>query len=116
MPSLPGYTRWIEAGGFAGVVNFRWQRGTDALPPHVAGHVGYAVVPARRGQGIATRALALILVEARAVGLAAVELTAEPANLPSVRVIEANGGAMVGLEDEPEALGGRRVARYRIAL
>lgn len=113
---LPGYTRWIAAGGFAGVVHLRWQPGTEALPPHVAGHIGYAVVPERRGEGIATRALGLILAEARGLGLGAVTLTVEPANLASVRVILRNGGVLAGVEDEPAALGGRRVARYRIAL
>lgn len=116
VPRLPGYTRWIEAGGFAGFANLRWQRGTDALPAHVAGHIGYGVVPEQRGQGIATRALALLLDEARGVGLGHVELTADPANVASLRVIAANGGAQVGRETEPPALGGREIIRWRIVL
>lgn len=116
VPRLPGYTRWIEAGGFAGFANLRWQKGTDALPAHVSGHVGYGVVPERRGQGIATRALALLLAEARAVGLGHVELTADPANPASLKVIAANGGVLVGRETEPPSLGGREIVRWRIVL
>ncbi len=114
MPRLPGYTRWISDGGFCGFVNLRWQNGTEALPPHVSGHVGYGVVPARRGKGIATRALALILDEARELGLRHVELTAEVDNLASQRVITANGGMQIGRAMEPDAHGGREIIRWRI--
>ncbi|WP_291299063.1 GNAT family N-acetyltransferase [Elioraea sp.] len=116
VPRLPGYTRWIDAGGFAGFANLRWQRGTDVLPPHVSGHIGYGVVPQRRRQGIATRALALLLDEARGIGLAAVILTAGLENLASQRVIAANGGIAMGRETVPPALGGREIIRWRIAL
>jgi len=32
-------------GEFCGQIAFRWQPGTEALPPHCLGHVGYSVVP-----------------------------------------------------------------------
>lgn len=82
----------------------------------MSGHIGYGVVPARRGQGIATRALALLLGEARSIGLGRVELTADLGNLASHRVIEANGGVAAGQETETAALGGRTIIRYVIAL
>lgn len=66
---LPGYRRWIWDGEFCGSVNFRWEPGTAALPAHCLGHIGYAVVPWKRERGYATRALALILPEARREGL-----------------------------------------------
>jgi predicted acetyltransferase len=65
VPRLPGFRRWIWDGAFCGSIGFRWQPGTPALPPHVLGHIGYAVVQWKRGRGCATRALAPMLVEAR---------------------------------------------------
>lgn len=82
----------------------------------MSGHIGYGVVPERRGRGIATRALALMLDEARALGLGHVLLTAEPSNLASVRVIERLGGVAVGRGREPSAHGGREIVRFRIDL
>ena len=48
VPRLPGYRRWLWDGEFCGSIGFRWQRGTEALPPHCLGHIGYAVVPWKR--------------------------------------------------------------------
>ena len=46
---LPGYRKWMWDGEFCGSIGFRWQPGTEQLPPHVLGHIGYAVVPWKRG-------------------------------------------------------------------
>lgn len=46
---LPGYRRWMWDGEFVGTSGFRWQPGTEALPRYVLGHIGYAVVPWKRG-------------------------------------------------------------------
>jgi predicted acetyltransferase len=89
---------------------------TSALPPHVLGHVGYAVVPWKRGLGYATRALALVLPEARVEGLEYVDLTTDPSNLPSQRVITANGGLLVERFEKPAQLGGDESLRFRIHL
>ena len=67
---LPGYRRWLWDGEFCGSIDFRWQPGTTALPPHCLGHIGYGVVPWKQGRGYATRALSLLLPAARAEGLA----------------------------------------------
>ncbi|HPU15536.1 MAG TPA: GNAT family N-acetyltransferase [Polymorphobacter sp.] len=118
MPRLPGYVRWIidDAGEFCGVVNFRWQHGTADLPDWVPGHIGYGVVPWQRRRGHATRALALLLGEARALGLAHVDLTAEADNQPSHAVITANGGSVIDRFTKPEAHGGAETLRFRIPL
>lgn len=116
VPRLPGFRRWIWDGEAAGSIGFRWQRGTTALPPHVLGHVGYAVVPWKRGRGYGTAALRLLLEEIRPLGLAFVELTADPGNPASQRVITANGGYLVERFVKQTAYGGGETLRFRIDL
>jgi predicted acetyltransferase len=53
------------------------------------------VVPWKRGRGYASRALALLLPEARREGLAYVELTTDVDNVASQKVIANNGGVFV---------------------
>ncbi|MDO9710119.1 GNAT family N-acetyltransferase [Paracraurococcus lichenis] len=115
-PRLPGFRRWIRDGGFCGAIGMRWQPGTPELPPHVLGHIGYAVVPWRRREGQATRALGLLLAEIAPLGLPWVELTTEPENLASIRVIEANGGRLVERFAKGPEYGGGPGLRFRIAL
>lgn len=113
---LPGYRRWLWDGEFCGSIGLRWQRGTEALPAHCLGHIGYAVVPWKQGRGYATRALREILREAKTEGLRYVEITTAPDNAASQRVIEHNGGVFVEEFLTPPALGGRRELRYRVRL
>jgi predicted acetyltransferase len=113
---LPGYSRWMWDGEFCGRINFRWRPGTEALPPHCLGHIGYAVVPWKQGRGYATQALRAVLEEAKAEGLRYVEITTDPDNLPSQRVIEHNGGVLFEEFVAPEALGGTRKLRYRVQI
>src|SRR3954470_23194419 len=40
VPRLPGYQRWMWDGEFCGTIGFRWQPGTEALPPLCLGHIG----------------------------------------------------------------------------
>jgi predicted acetyltransferase len=111
---LPGFRRWMWDGAFCGSIGLRWQPGTGALPPHVLGHIGYAVVPWKRGRGHATQALALMLEEARREGLPYVELTTDPDNRPSQRVILGNGGVLVERFHVPAY--GKEELRFRISL
>ena len=113
---LPGFHRWLWDGEFAGSIGMRWQPGTAALPPHCLGHIGYSVVPWKRGKGYATKGLRLLLPEARLVGLPYVEITTDADNIASQRVIEANGGELVEHFTKPPQFGSRPGLRYRIAL
>ncbi len=113
-PRLPGLRRWMWDGEFCGAINARWQPGTVALPPHVLGHVGYTVVPWKRRRGYATRALALLLPQLSFLDLPWVELTTEPDDVGSQRVIEANGGVLVEEFEQGPEHGGGPGLRYRI--
>ncbi len=113
---LPGFTRWMWDGEFCGSIGLRWQKGTTDLPPTCLGHVGYAVVPWKRGRGYATRALRALLDDVRAEGLPHVVVTTDPDNVASRRVIEANGGTLVERFIKPASHGGGQGLRYRIDL
>jgi len=108
-PRLPGLVLWIVDDAFCGTINLRFQLDGEDLPPHVSGHVGYAIVPWKQGAGRATRALAMLLPLARAAGLARVMVTCDAGNLASQRVIEKNGGERI--DDAPPLRRGDPVKR-----
>jgi predicted acetyltransferase len=116
VPRLPGYHKWIWDGEFCGSIGLRWQPGTTELPPYCLGHIGYSVVPWKQRQGYATRALALLLPEGKAEGLAFVEITTNADNVASQRVITSNGGQLIERFNKPAAYGGAPSLRFRIQL
>jgi predicted acetyltransferase len=111
---LPSLRRFIWRRGFCGTITLRWQPGTEALPPTCLGHVGYAVVPWRRREGLATAALRAILPEARRVGLRFVHVTAAVGNAASIGVVGKAGGVFEERFIAPPALGSRETLRFRI--
>jgi predicted acetyltransferase len=113
---LPGFRLWLWDIEFCGSIGLRWQPGTSELPAHVLGHIGYAVVPWKEGRGYARLALKLMLGHARAEGLHYVEITTNPDNAASRRVIEANGGVLIERFQRPAQYGGTDAVRYQIAL
>lgn len=113
---LPGFRRWMWDGEFAGSIGFRWQRGTPELPPTCLGHIGYSVVPWKRGRGYAKSALAQMLPEARAQGLPYVEVTTDVDNVASQHVVLANGGVLVERFVKGVQYGNRDGLRFRIDL
>src|SRR5438552_14342006 len=113
---LPGFRLWLWDTEFCGSIGLRWLPGTSELPAHVLGHIGYAVVPWKEGRGYAKLALKLMLEHARAEGLQYVEITTNPDNTASRRVIEANGGVLIGRFQRPAQYGRTDAVRYRITL
>lgn len=113
---VPGLRRWLWDGEFCGSISLRWQEGTTDLPPHCLGHIGYAVVPWKQGRGYAKAALAQLLPVARSVGLPFVEITTDPENIASRRVILANGGVLVEHFIKPPQFGSKPGLRFRIPL
>ncbi len=133
-PEIPRWTRVPEgyteadARAFLATSEQGWAEGTDAVfviadaTTHEllgtagihqigggSGEIGYLVRREARGRGVAPRAVRLVsgwaLTE---LGLARLELLAEPANLPSQRVAEKAGFAREGLVRSYREIKGRR--------
>lgn len=90
---------WItEDDEFVGYLALRHRLNAQLLEE--GGHIGYGVRPSRRRQGHASRALALALEEAAALGLDRVLITADDDNEASWRVIEKAGGVLEDVRNE----------------
>lgn len=111
---LPSMRFLIWNDGFCGVIGLRWKPGTTSLPPTCLGHVGYNVLPWRRGEGLATRALLALLPRAQDIGLPFVDLTTDPDNRASQRVIEKAGGRFLHRFTPPAAVSTVDKLLYRI--
>jgi predicted acetyltransferase len=93
--SVPKTHLWAVAEErFVGRISIHHEL-NDALRVE-GGHIGYDTVPSFRGRGVATDMLRQVLPVARALGLTAVLLTCDDTNAASIRVIEKNGGSLLG--------------------
>lgn len=96
---VPSTTYWLYADGVpVGFGNLRHFL-TDALRK-AGGHIGYGIRPGFRGQGYGKQLLALMLKEAKALGLAKVLVTIHKDNGASRAVAMANGGVIDDVDDE----------------
>jgi predicted acetyltransferase len=116
VPRIPGFRLWMWDGEFCGSIGLRWQPGTNDLPAYCLGHIGYAVVPWKQRRGYGTQALRLLLPMARERGLTYVDLTTDPDNVASQRVILANGGQIERRYRTGAAYGNAEKLLLRIAL
>lgn len=111
---VPQQTYWLQRddGSLVGEIRLR-PRLTEPFERH-HGHIGYNIRPTARGQGYATRQLALALGKAREQGVRRVMLPVEGENPASARVIEKNGGRLAWTRRDDET--GELVAAYWIEL
>jgi predicted acetyltransferase len=89
----------VRSGEEAGRINLRLGSG-----PHIeryAGHVGYFVEPAHRGNAYASRALHLLKSVAHQLELDPLWITCDPENIPSRRACERAGAEFVEIVDVP---------------
>lgn len=105
---------WItDADAVVGFIAFR--RELNEHLRRVGGHIGYAVAPSRRREGIAGMALGLLLDRARSEGYERVMLTCDDDNVASARTIEGAGGELEDIVDGASE-GYARLRRYWIPL
>jgi len=102
----------VEGDAFIGEAHVRHE--LNAYLIREGGHVGYGIRPSRQRQGYGRLILALALEECRRLGLTRVLLTCLQDNVASARIIEANGGELENVIDDPAGRGPLR--RYWISL
>lgn len=116
----PGYvsatTLWLmDEDQFIGEVNIR-----HALTPHLlnyGGHIGYEVRYTACNKGYGKKMLALALIYARDVlKLSFVLITCDDTNIPSIKVIESNGGMLENKVNNVLEIGRVLTRRYWISL
>lgn len=78
----------------------------------VGGHIGYGIRPSERGKWYATEMLRLVLQEAQKLGLEKVLITCDDDNIPSIKVIENNGGVFERFTEK----NGNKMRRYWVTL
>ena len=88
-----------DDGNYAGVFNLRHR--LNAFLESGAGHIGYGIAPRFRRRGYATKGLALVLEEARAIGIEEAYLSVNKNNAGSLKAQLANG-ALIHHENETE--------------
>jgi len=120
---------WVPAYRFAlrldgvehAVGRLGFRVGTTDTIERYAGHLGYEVSPAFRGNRLAERSCRLILPLARRHGFHELWITCNPDNLASRRTCERLGAELIDTVDVPHdsdvfAPGSERKCRYLLAL
>lgn len=97
----------VDNNEFIGRVSIRHYL-TDALKK-VGGHIGYDIRPSKRRMGYGKKILALVLPEAKKLGINKALITCDETNIGSKKIIEANGGV---LENRVE-MGNGKPAKFR---
>ena len=105
---VPESTYWlVDNNEFIGRVNLRHKLNVNLS--RLGGHIGYDIRPSKRGKGYGRKILGLALQKAQQIGLDNVLITCNINNIPSKRVIEANGGIL----ENSEKVGDRQPDKLR---
>ncbi|STQ91166.1 GNAT family N-acetyltransferase [Iodobacter fluviatilis] len=95
VPRLSRARYWISDGEFAGDLSLRWQKGTSDLPAYCLGHLGYAVLPWKRGRNYAAQAILQLAPLAQSHGLSWIDIAMGIDNLASRRSAEKAGAVLL---------------------
>ena len=111
---VPYDTFWLVQDGARILGELRLRHHLTDMLAIEGGHIGYNIRPGERRKGYGTLQLRLGLEKARELGLTRVLVTCDDDNLPSAKIIEANGGVLSGRAISPES--GVPVRQYWIEL
>ncbi|WP_052262761.1 GNAT family N-acetyltransferase [Chromobacterium violaceum] len=95
VPRLSYARYWMIDNDYVGEINLRWQKGTSDLPAYCLGHIGYAVVPWKRGNGYACLALQQLKKMASEYQLDWLDISMDVSNIASRRTAEKAGAEFV---------------------
>lgn len=112
--AVPWTTFWLIRNNTDIIGEVRLRHHLTPALEQIGGHIGYMIRPSERRKGYGTRILAMVLDEARAMGLTRVLLTCDPNNTASWRIMERNGGVKGADSADPKT--GRMTSRYWIEL
>ncbi|MEM9627657.1 MAG: GNAT family N-acetyltransferase [Pseudomonadota bacterium] len=113
IPRVPSDVFFLVDGGtFIGEAGVRYTLNDWLL--QIGGHVGYGIRPMFQRQGYGKLILKLSLDILRESGVEKALVTCYDYNIGSARIIEANGGVLANLIDDPR--GGGKSRRYWIDL
>lgn len=88
-----------DKGQYVGIFNLRHE--LNEFLKNGAGHIGYGIAPDFRKRGYATKGLALVLQEAKKLGIDVAYLSCYKGNIGSLKAM-LNNGAVIDHEDEKE--------------
>ena len=111
---VPQSTYWLLRNGDGVIGSSTLRHRLTALQEQIAGHIDCGIRASVRRKGYGTRLLELTLAKARLMGLREVLVMCRKANAVSARVIERNGGVLLGECCRPSD--GEPILRYRIGL
>ncbi len=113
IPRVPGDIFWLMDGEtFIGEASMRYELNDWLMK--IGGHAGYGIRPSFQRQGYGKLILKLELDKLQALGIERALVTCYDHNIASAKVIEANGGVLENLIDDPR--GGGKSRRYWIDL